>query len=928
MIFSLFLSTVGFFAIETDSSGLSTLVDPNGSSVYLSGVEHLFRQQVHEFANTNWENEVVANLKTWNFTSLGAGPVPSLRGKGLPYTQIAWIAESMTASTNADDYVFPTKRHAPCTGFPNVYSPQWEAKARTWARREVAPFKDDTGLIGWYLDNELRWWGVGGMSDGRGLFRAFADLKPTHSGRRALDAFLAERGQTVSNATEAVQKAFVEETSERFFSVACRALREADPNHLLLGVRFAGFSAPDAVWTVCGKWCDAVSFNVYPWTVPETGEVIDQCRPWNGGNLRKRVDAVQALCRKPMIVSEWATSAIDSGLPCTKAVGQRTRTQAERVAAAECILREFLSMPYLLGHNWFRYRDNRPDETGENCNWGLVDRFGRPYPELTAMLTRVNADAARLHRELSVGSRPQGKGFDSPGCLLASEVAMSPGNGTNAAVCLAAGTRMPVDGIRWQGRPFGYVDLRVCTRRSDGRSGLDWNNFPQTVRAVRGENESLTVTSELRNPRHDVALQFVTRWKPDGKDGRLVGELASIRNVGGRDKTIARVLLDLVPPFAAVAATTNSTYSLVNMTHPLFASAWIAPDETFAGALSCAPLAFSFDFSYDAKAAGGKGWPHPDAAFRLTDFGQDELTLRPGQEWTADGRIWVLFAFGTGGVSGWNDARDAFEKRQVGALSRIPTRFPLKTLPGHLTVAWGHIQGIAADNAAFYASTAKSITKFDWTGRMLDEVCTDEHTGDICCHEGRVYAAYSNHRDRSCHVRIYDASLKLQEDRLIASGHGLDGITWLNGSLYVGYSKEGKTPHGTNYILRLDGKTCKILSETAVDYGHLTAFGPQCLTTVDDRLFAIFYPVNGDPCGCVELDAELNVKAVFPFAAGHGFCAMPPRFSGRFPRFLKAFTCYDWQNSDKPDFDRSSMSLLLRAYELKNGEMRHETFNF
>jgi len=925
MIQFLIFSTLGFFTIGTDSSGLSTLVRPDGEPMYLSGAEHLFKQQAHEFANTNWENEVVANLKAWNFTSLGAGPQPSLRGRGLPYTQIAWIAEAMTTSTNADDSVFPMKGcHVPCTGFPNVYSPRWEEKARAWAARHVAPFKDDVTFIGWYLDNELRWFGVGNMSDNRGLYRAFAELKPDHSGRRALEAFLAARGQSVSNATEAVQLAFVDDVCERFFSVACRAMREADPNHLILGVRFAGFAAPDAAWRACGKWCDAVSFNVYPWVDPQTGEVINQCCSWNGTNLRRKVDGKYALCRKPMVITEWATSAIDSGLPCTKAVGQRFRTQTERTAAAERILYEFLAMPYLLGYNWYRYRDNRPDGTGENCNWGLVDRFGKPYPELTAMLTRVNADAVRLHRELAVEGKPIPFKSAASDCLRAPVL---PSDG-NADLAFSAGSRTPIDKIRWRGKDFGFVDLRVSTRRTDGKSEVNWNNFPQTVESVRGTNGSLTVASELRNPRDAVALRFVTRWTPGGKDGCLLGELLSIQNVSERDKTLTRLLFDLVPPFAATASATNAAYSHINMTRPLLASAWIAPDETFAGALSCAPLADAFNFRYDHKAGNGKGWPYPDAGFRLADFGQDELTLRPGETWTAGGRLWVLFAFGTGGVSGWNDVRDAFELKQVGALSRIPTKFPLKTRPGHLTVARGHIQGIDADDTAFYASTAESITKFDWTGRMLDEIRTDAHTGDLCCHSGRVYAVCSDRRDKSCHVRVYDANLKLLEDHVVASGHGLDGIAYLNGSLYTGYSKEGKTPHGTNYFLRLDPQACKVLSETPVDYGHLTAYGPQCLTTVGDRLFAIFYPAPGEKCGCVELDADLNVKSVLPFVAGHGFCALPPRFAGKRPRFLKAFTDYDWQKSSAPDFDRTVMALLLRAYELESDEMKHRSFNF
>ena len=675
MLIPILVAAAGFYTVETDEAGISALVRPDGSPMYLSGVEYLRKQETHEFANTNWEAEVVSRLKAWNCTALGAGPLPSVCGRGLPYTQIAWIAESMTTSTNADDYVFPTKRHAPCTGFPNVYSPRWEEMARDWAKREVARLKDDAELVGWYLDNELRWHGVGRMSDGLGLYRAFAELPPGHSGRRALDAFLAQRGQTTSNATEAVQREFLEDVSERFFSVACRAVREADPNHLVLGVRFAGFSAPDSAWRACGRWCDVVSFNVYPWAMPDTGEVITQCRAWNGGNMRRKVDGKFALCRRPMMVSEWGTSAIDSGLPCTRAVGQRSRTQRERAAAAERILYEFLSMPYLVGHNWYRYRDNRPDGASrENCNWGLVDLLGRPYPEITEMFTRVNADSMRLHRELSLGKRKMPFTPDTHGTLLASEVARSMESGANAEFSFSAGAKTPVDKITWKGADMGFVDLRVATRRRDGSGGFDWNTFPKAAGAWRGADGTLTVTNELRNPRDGVALRFVTRWRAEREAGRLLGELVSVQNVGDDERTLSRVMLDLVPPFAASAKAENSVYTHFNMTNPLCASTWISPGGVFAGAVSCAPLADEFKFRYSAKAGNGKGWPHPDAGFRFVDFGQEELTLAPGQTWAAEGRIWVVFAFGDGGLSGWYQFRDAFEMKHIGALSRIPDR--------------------------------------------------------------------------------------------------------------------------------------------------------------------------------------------------------------------------------------------------------------
>ena len=55
MLVSLIVAVAGFYTVGTDESGVSALVRPDGSPMYLSGVEHLRRQETHEFANTNWE---------------------------------------------------------------------------------------------------------------------------------------------------------------------------------------------------------------------------------------------------------------------------------------------------------------------------------------------------------------------------------------------------------------------------------------------------------------------------------------------------------------------------------------------------------------------------------------------------------------------------------------------------------------------------------------------------------------------------------------------------------------------------------------------------------------------------------------------------------------------------------------------------------
>jgi hypothetical protein len=50
--------------------------------------------------------------------------------------------------------------------------------------------------------------------------------------------------------------------ADEYFSVICDTIRKYDPNHLILGVRFA-CNAPDGVARACGENCDIVSVNYY-----------------------------------------------------------------------------------------------------------------------------------------------------------------------------------------------------------------------------------------------------------------------------------------------------------------------------------------------------------------------------------------------------------------------------------------------------------------------------------------------------------------------------------------------------------------------------------------------------------------------------------------------------------------------------------------
>lgn len=698
---SALLIAAGWFSVTTGVDGVSTFVRPDGTPTFLIGVEHLFKQQPHEWENPNWEDDVVRNLTAWNFNFLGAGPVPALRTKGLPYSVIAWLSEGLTTSGDSDDAIFPMRgTHVPCSAFPNVFSPKWPASAAKMAKAAAASVKDDPDFVGYDLDNELKWWGAGAFgNDTNGLFCAVAALPETHSARRALAEFVRARQTTVADAPEAVRRAFVAEICERFFRVATEALRKEDPNHLILGIRFAGLGGPREAWVAAGKYCDVVSFNVYPWVDLDANWVKSGCDFWNGRDLRTLVAARHTDCGRPMLVTEWGTSAIDSGLPCLRAVGERFRTQKERTRAAAAMLGEFASWPFCVGASWFRYRDNVPNRGGnwEDCNWGLVDLNGTPYPQLTKMFTQLNPTLLEKHR---AGTRLKRRESGDRGFPRAD----------------AARAKLETGGRE---RALEPVALAFTWRKPDG--GLRWTLADRETGAFVEPDGARVVTNEARTA--GFAAAVVTRWRAKGFDNAFFGEVVAVVNLSDAPVTIESLSFRHVPPFASVAEPQNERWDQTILWKPLRAAGWVAPDGAWAGALSAAPLADYFGASYDAQ----KNYAHALASFRFTTVdAQTPLVLAPGAIWAADGRAWALFAVGTGGKSGWLARRDAFERLFFPALGRLnlepqaitvreeafETAFSgtkFRVTAGPATVSWRRVAAVPGRDTAVITTEARMV---------------------------------------------------------------------------------------------------------------------------------------------------------------------------------------------------------------------------
>ncbi|MEI6501533.1 MAG: hypothetical protein WCP21_10995, partial [Armatimonadota bacterium] len=431
----------GFFHVE-QLNGRWWLITPKGEAFYAVGTDHAsynahwceklgyapyHKNCVEKYKGDEeaWGQSTAQRLKDWNFNAIGCGWTKTMVGKALPRDEFITFGAEFSAQDDIAEKIN-------WTGFPNVFSPLWPGYCEKKARRFCTPLRNDPWIIGYFLDNELEWFGKDGQQ--WGLFDECTKKPATHTAKQAMVAFLKERHpsiaafnaawqtqfaswdafaanteviKTASEQATADRMAFIGLIAEKYFATTAAAVKKADPNHLNLGARFAGFM-PKGVIAIAGKYCDVVSVNYYGRVDLERGISTD---------MPKVFADYAAECRRPMMITEWSFPAYDSGLPCKFGAGQRVATQTEKARCYEIYQTALMAMPFMVGSNYFMWVDEPAlgiaSTFPEDSNYGLVDVDDKPWVELTQTATKVNARVYDIHSgrtpEVSVALSPDGK---------------------------------------------------------------------------------------------------------------------------------------------------------------------------------------------------------------------------------------------------------------------------------------------------------------------------------------------------------------------------------------------------------------------------------------------------------------------------------------------------------------------------------------
>jgi hypothetical protein len=329
-----------------------------------------------------WGELSRGRLVNWRFNTLGN-----------------WTDREVTGSFGLP-YVIPL-REFPSTGkmiyrdFPDVFDPAYAAAADEFAT-QLEGYRDDPLLIGYFLANEPQWsFGneipasamleTGERSATRDSLTAWlaarydgeiAALNTAWSARFASFDELAEGALRRAGEMSAASRTDLNEFSKlmviRYLEPVVNALRKVDPNHLNLGIRWAGMGSDFT--ELGGRFCDVFTVNMYS-MLPDTTV------------LRTISEATG----KPVLIGEYHFGATDRGLPSTglRGVADQTQRGVAYRAYVECAA----AQPYMVGTHYFIWNDQpafgRFD--GENYNIGLVDVCNTPYREFV--------DAARLTHE-------------------------------------------------------------------------------------------------------------------------------------------------------------------------------------------------------------------------------------------------------------------------------------------------------------------------------------------------------------------------------------------------------------------------------------------------------------------------------------------------------------------------------------------------
>lgn len=343
-----------------------------------------------------WLTINAARLKSWGFNTIGVGVNNYEDENAAEYLEKAQIPFVYTLKK------FPRTNVRIFRDFPDVYSKAFAEQAQDFARSQLGGLVGNPYLIGYFVNNEPEWKVpyinlaervfahperldskaalIGWLKEKYGNIeavnarwgRSFKSFEDMYLPIERLDTGTEEAGEDFAKLHALLV--------EKYITVLKAALSSVDPEHLNLGMRYAGAGPREMAG---GEHQDVFSFNHYS---PSAAEALE---------------AAGAYMDVPVIIGEWHIGGEKSML----AHGLWfSHTQEERAKACEFYMQGAMANRNCVGIHYFEMNDQpllgRFD--GENMAHGAIDVCNRPYKEL---IEHFKSTAAKMY-ELCDGQAP------------------------------------------------------------------------------------------------------------------------------------------------------------------------------------------------------------------------------------------------------------------------------------------------------------------------------------------------------------------------------------------------------------------------------------------------------------------------------------------------------------------------------------------
>lgn len=358
---------------------------------------------IRAFGPDGWWNAWVdinaARMRRWGINTVGIGVNnygDERTGDFLSRAQIPFVVTLKN---------FPLTTPCIYRDFPDVFSPEYAAGAERFAREQLLPYADNPYLIGYFITNEPEWLFQESVNPAERVLAYDGSLYS----KDALIDFLRNRyaGNTCSfnrawglsfSGFDDLRKPFLNADSltaasradlsefrdiliAKYSEIPSRALRQVDPNHLNLGMRYNKLTPNEFAGN--GSF-DVCSFNCYS---PDPAS---------------RFDVVAEKDVRPGLIGEWHVAGNDMRAFASGLV--YSPDQIERTKACVYYMEQAMAHRTSVGSHYFELNDQpvlgRFD--GECMQHGLISVCNVPYPELTSAMEAL---ADRMY-DIVAGNQP------------------------------------------------------------------------------------------------------------------------------------------------------------------------------------------------------------------------------------------------------------------------------------------------------------------------------------------------------------------------------------------------------------------------------------------------------------------------------------------------------------------------------------------